>query len=89
VRILLDESLPKPLARLLVGHEVRTVVQMRWSSLANGALLRQALASGFDVLLTADQNLPFQQNLNDLPIPSSSSSPWPTASSFSSRSSLR
>ena len=44
MRLLLDESLPRPLADLLVGHEVRTVPQMGWTRLGNGVLLRQAAA---------------------------------------------
>jgi len=67
VRLLLDESLPRPLADLLAGHEVRTVTQMGWTSVSNGALLRQA-APLFDALLTADQNIEFQQNLQALPM---------------------
>jgi hypothetical protein len=67
VRLLLDESLPRPLAGLLIGHDVRTVTQMAWTSLNNGALLRQAAAT-FDALLTADQNVEFQQNLKTLPM---------------------
>jgi hypothetical protein len=67
VRLLLDESLPRPLAGLLIGHDVRTVTQMGWTSLGNGALLRQA-AAAFDAVLTADQNIEFQQNLKALPI---------------------
>jgi hypothetical protein len=67
VRLLLDESLPRPLCRLLVGHDARTVAQIGWTSLGNGALLRQA-AAHFDALLTADQNIEFQQNLKTLPI---------------------
>ena len=67
MRILLDESLPRPLAQLLTGHEARTVKQMGWTRLSNGDLLRQA-AEHFDALLTADQNIEFQQNLRDLPI---------------------
>jgi hypothetical protein len=67
VRVLLDESLPRPLSRLLPGHDVRTVPQMGWTGLGNGALLRAA-SGMFDVLLTADQRLEFQQNLTDLPI---------------------
>jgi len=51
----------------LIGHDVGTVTQMGWTSLGNGELLRQA-ASTFDVLLTADQNLEFQQNLAKLPM---------------------
>ncbi len=67
MRVLLDESLPRPLAKQIVGHDARTVSQMKWTSLANGALLKQA-ATAFDVLLTADQNIEFQQNLATLPI---------------------
>ncbi|MGH9201879.1 MAG: DUF5615 family PIN-like protein [Vicinamibacterales bacterium] len=67
MRLLLDESLPRPLATLLAGHDVRTVSQMAWTSLSNGELLQQA-AVEFDALLTADQNIEFQQNLKTLPI---------------------
>lgn len=67
VRILLDESLPRPLGRALLGHEVSTVGEEGWTSLTNGALLRKA-ASRFDVLLTADQNIEFQQNFATLPM---------------------
>jgi len=67
VRLLLDESLPRPLADLLPSHDVRTVTQMAWTSLTNGELLRQAAAQ-FDAVLTADQNIEFQQNLKTLPI---------------------
>lgn len=67
MRILLDESLPRPLRGELPGHSVRTVGEMGWSALENGELLRRA-AEHFDVFLTADQNLQFQQNLSALPI---------------------
>ena len=67
MRILLDESLPIELAAELSGHDVISVQKMRWSGLKNGELLAQA-SSQFDVMLTADQNLPYQQNLDRLPI---------------------
>ncbi len=67
MRLLLDESLPRPLKDLLVGHDVRTVAEIGWTSLSNGVLLRQA-AADFDALLTADRNIEFQQNLKMLPI---------------------
>ncbi len=67
MRILLDESLPRPLSRLLVGHFVSTVAGEGWTSLSNGALLRRA-AEHFDVVLTADQNIEFQQSLATLPV---------------------
>ena len=63
MRVLLDEQLPRQLALLLVGHEVQTVPQVGWAGLTNGELLRRAEAAGFDLFLTADQNLEFQQNL--------------------------
>jgi hypothetical protein len=53
VRILLDEPLPRPLGRSLIGHDVSTVAGEGWTSLTNGALLRQA-AERFDELLAAD-----------------------------------
>ncbi|MBF6594579.1 MAG: DUF5615 family PIN-like protein [Thermaceae bacterium] len=62
MRILLDESLPKKLALVLPEHEVRTVPQMGWAGTKNGELLRRAGVE-FDVFVTADQNLQYQQNL--------------------------
>lgn len=67
MRILLDESLPIELAVELAGHDVVSVQKMEWSGLKNGELLARA-AGRFDVMLTADQNLPYQQNLSTLPI---------------------
>jgi predicted nuclease of predicted toxin-antitoxin system len=63
VRVLLDEQLPRQLAASLTGHDVRTVQQQRWAGLKNGELLREAQQSGFELFLTADQNLQFQQNI--------------------------
>jgi hypothetical protein len=63
VRVLLDEQLPRQLARELVGHAVRTVPQQGWAGLGNGELLRRASDHGFEVFVTGDQNLEFQQNL--------------------------
>ena len=67
MRILLDESLPRPLARLLPEHDVRTVAAMGWAGKRNGELLQLA-AGDFDAVLTADQNLEHQRNLGTLPI---------------------
>ena len=62
MKVLLDENLPRKLAGHLVGHKCRTVVVCGWSGKKNGHLL--ALAdTQFDVLLTLDKNLPYQQNL--------------------------
>lgn len=64
MRVLLDEQLPRRLARELTGHNVRTVQQVGWSGLKNGELLGRAADDGFEVFLTADQNLQFQQNIS-------------------------
>ena len=61
MRILLDECLPKRLKRDLVGHDARTVPEMGWASRRNGELLALAQAD-FDVFLTVDRNLSFQQD---------------------------
>jgi hypothetical protein len=67
VRILLDECLDWRLSRAIVGHEVKTARQMGWTAVKNGALL--SLASGqFEVFVTVDRNLSFQQNVRTLRI---------------------
>lgn len=67
MRIFLDECVDRRLARDLAGHEVRTARQMGWTAIGNGELL--ALASReFDVFLTVDRNLAFQQNVGALTI---------------------
>ena len=67
MRILLDEDLPRRLAAMLVGHQASTVQRSGWTGIKNGRLLELA-ASEFDVFLTMDGNLEFQQNLTALPI---------------------
>ncbi|MFQ5742982.1 MAG: DUF5615 family PIN-like protein [Acidobacteriota bacterium] len=68
MRLLLDESLPRQLARELSGHEATTVVQRGWAGLGNGELLRRAVAEGFDVLVTGDRNIRHQQSIPALAI---------------------
>ncbi|HYW12388.1 MAG TPA: hypothetical protein VE871_10525 [Longimicrobium sp.] len=67
MRVLLDECTPRKLRRELPEHEVRTVPEMGWSGTKNGASLRRA-GEEFDVLLTVDSNMEYQQNTADLPI---------------------
>jgi len=67
MRVLLDECLPRRLKIDLAEHEVRTAQEEGWAGLKNGALL-QAAAGRFDVLLTVDRNIEFQQNLQGLSI---------------------
>lgn len=63
MRLLLDECVPRPLLRDLTTHDAHHVVDMGWSSKRNGELLNLMLTDHFEILLTVDQNLPFQQNL--------------------------
>jgi len=62
VRILFDQGTPVPLRRALIGHEVITAYEMGWSALKNGELLKAAEAQ-FEILITTDRNLSYQQNL--------------------------
>jgi predicted nuclease of predicted toxin-antitoxin system len=62
VKILLDECVPLPLRKILGGHDCWTAQQMGWKNIRNGELLD--LAEGeFDVFITADQGVRYQQNL--------------------------
>jgi hypothetical protein len=63
MRILLDECAPRPLKRGITDYEIRTVVEMGWSGKKNGELLQLMSQEGFTILLTTDQNLRYQQNL--------------------------
>ncbi len=67
MRLLLDESLPWRLARLLAGHEVESVQRAGWAGVKNGELLKLAAAE-YDAFITAGQNLQYQQNLATLPL---------------------
>ena len=62
MRILLDECVPWPINKLLVGHQCMTAQQCGWGGIQNGELLRLA-ENQFEVFITSDQNLRFQQNL--------------------------
>ena len=61
MRVLLDECVPRALRNDIRDHEVKTVAEMGWAGVKNGELMRLA-ANEFDVLLTVDRNLEYQQN---------------------------
>ena len=61
--ILFDQATPVPIRRHLRSHIVRTAFQQGWDRLVNGDLLSVAEQAGFDLLLTTDKNLSYQQNL--------------------------
>jgi hypothetical protein len=65
MKILLDQGTPVPLRRHLIGHAVSTAFEQGWSTLRNGQLLDAAEQAEFDLLITTDQNLRYQQNLQD------------------------
>jgi hypothetical protein len=65
VKILLDHCVPKPFKQELLNHEVSTAREMGWEALTNGALLEEAQRHGFEVFITVDQNIRYQQNLKD------------------------
>jgi|SRR5580693_8875933 hypothetical protein len=68
MRILLDECLPKDLAKMLDGHEVKTVPQAGWASISNGKLLRLiADSQKFDIFITIDKSIPHQNQTQNLP----------------------
>ena len=68
MKILLDECLPRGLRKHLVGHECWTVPEAGLAGVANGELLARAERSGWQVLLTMDQGMPYQQNFAGRPI---------------------
>ena len=61
--VLFDHVTPRGIARFLPGHTVTKAKDRGWDRLTNGDLLAEAEAAGFDVLLTADKNMRYQQNL--------------------------
>ena len=63
MRIILDENLPRPLSRIFPGHAVTTVQEEGLSGTPNGALIAR-LEGVFEVFVTADKNLRYQQNLS-------------------------
>ena len=63
MRVLLDECVPRPLQKLLTGHQVSTVQQAGWGGISNGELLQRAEGQ-FDAFITADKNLRYQQKLS-------------------------
>jgi predicted nuclease of predicted toxin-antitoxin system len=63
MKILFDQGTPVPLRRFLFDHLVDTAYEQGWSALTNGDLLSIAEQNGYDLLITTDQNLRYQQNL--------------------------
>jgi hypothetical protein len=63
MKILFDNGTPKPIAACLVGHEVTYARKIGWHELENGELIQRAEEAGYEVLLSTDKNIRYQQNL--------------------------
>ena len=63
MKVLLNECVTRKLKSRLPNHEVATVADEQWKGLSNGILMSAAIGEGYDILLTIDRNLEFQQNL--------------------------
>ena len=64
MKILLDNNVPRLLRNNLPGHQVDVALQFSWHTLNNGELLDRAESEGYQLLITADQRIPYQQNLS-------------------------
>lgn len=63
MKILFDNGTPKPIAACLTGHEITYARQIGWHEMENGELIQQAEEAGYEVLLSTDKNIRYQQNL--------------------------
>jgi hypothetical protein len=63
MRILFDHGTPSGIARSLVGHEVTEAIERGWHTISNGELLTRAEMAGFEILITTDKRIRYQQNL--------------------------
>lgn len=68
MKVLLDECVPWPMHKFLVGHDCKTAQQCGWGGIQNGDLLRKA-EDQFEVFITSDQNIRYQQNLAQRRLP--------------------
>lgn len=79
MKILFDQGTPVPLRKLLPEHLVVTAYERGWQTLENGSLIAAAESDGFEVIITTDQNLKYQQDLSNrsISIVVLSSTSWP------------
>jgi hypothetical protein len=63
MKVLFDNGTPRPIAACLAGHHVTRARQIGWEELENGELIEQAERAGYDVLVSTDKNIRYQQNL--------------------------
>ena len=65
MKVLFDQNVPLNLRKCLPGHEVHSAANLGWEELRNGELLKSAEEQGYDVFVTGDQSLSYQQNLSN------------------------
>ncbi len=85
MRVLFDKNVPVGVRRFLLKHEVHTVVEMKWhAQLENGELLKAAEEARFDVMVTSDQNISYQQDLTgrELSLVVLGSNIWPVVREY-------
>ena len=85
--ILFDHGTPAPLAAFLKDHTVKKTKDLGWDTLTNGELLRAAEEAGFEIFLTTDKNIRYQQNLAEraIAIVVLGNSRWPVVKRFVDR----
>jgi len=79
MKILFDNGPPKPIARSLIGHHITYARRIGWHELENGELIQKAEEAGYEVLLSTDKNIQYQQNLTGrkIALVILSNPPWP------------
>jgi hypothetical protein len=87
MRVLFDHGTPAPLRQYLTGHSVTKARDEGWNELSNGDLLEAAEVAGFEVLVTTDKNIRYQQNLSrhKIAIVVLSNPQWPVARQYAAR----
>ena len=85
--VLLDQGTPMPLRSFLKNHTVKTAAEQGWSTLRNNELLKVAEDARFDLLVSTDKNLAYQQNLAGLKIAVVvlGNSQWPVVQRYGDR----